>query len=374
MLRLFSDCLDISQPNGDGWIVHYELKKSYNRENVPLSQTSITWLLRATSAEKFVVCGPRTVWSCVQHAVRSFLVHEQSNQVLHRLLGLSEDSKVKICASRATAFAHWFALQGSGRELLPMVLQVGAFCQIRGFDWVSDDVTVAEYIKALPVLYATWAIAMPNNMDRVKELIQFELEMSLQKLGWTHEAFIEFLSSSPPRSDCEPGTENAAVPHACSTCGDCYGQQGYGLVQPAYIAFLECVRTDHRLKCNCKAVSGDAGTAHFRQESPDEDDSDVDEFFDAETTFNTDIKFPHFVDRDSDPFLDAAIMLYRAQGRNWLGDYAMTERLCATCFLLREKYIGEEGIGTECDFPPIPEGFEMFRADVKDCVVEVASN
>ena len=62
-------------------------------------------------------------------------------------------------------------------------------------------------------------------------------------------------------------------------------------------------------------------------------------------------------DGSTDPFRDAATHLYRIQGRRWLGLYEPADLLCATCFLRREKYIGENGLGTENVFTPMPEWF-----------------
>ncbi|RYP46935.1 hypothetical protein DL768_006918 [Monosporascus sp. mg162] len=78
MLRLFSDCLELTDPSGDGWTVHAELKRAYNRERVPIPENSISWLLRATAAEEFITFGPKTIWSGIQSSVRSFLVHERN--------------------------------------------------------------------------------------------------------------------------------------------------------------------------------------------------------------------------------------------------------------------------------------------------------
>ncbi|KAH8696946.1 hypothetical protein GQ44DRAFT_633681, partial [Phaeosphaeriaceae sp. PMI808] len=259
MLRLFSDCLDISEPNGNGWTVHAALKRSYNSEDVPVSQNSITWLLRTTSTEKFVVCGPRTIWSGVQHAVRSFLVHERSHQVLHRLLGLSDDSNADISTSHATAFAHWLALRSSERELLPMMLKVGGFCQVQGFDWFEDDIKPKDFVKALPAIYAAWAVAFPNSMDKVEELIQLELEICFKKLRRTPKSFLNILSSNTSRERNVSELEDGIRPLTCSTCHDSYGQEGYGLVQPARIKFAECVRTNHSLNCNCSNILHDCG-------------------------------------------------------------------------------------------------------------------
>jgi len=64
-----------------------------------------------------------------------------------------------------------------------------------------------------------------------------------------------------------------------------------------------------------------------------------------------------------DPFLDAATLLYRAQGRVWLSSYEPDDLLCASCFLFSEEYIGEDGLGTEGDFSPMPESFVMYRSE-----------
>ena len=91
----------------------------------------------------------------------------------------------------------------------------------------------------------------------------------------------------------------------------------------------------------------------------DEDDKTdgEDKFFDAQ---------PHvFNDADlqtnptSNMFTDIATLLYSAQGRIWLGEHSVGERLCSTCLLLKEKYIGEDGLSA--DFPPMPRSFEGLR-------------
>ena len=42
---------------------------------------------------------------------------------------------------------------------------------------------------------------------------------------------------------------------------------------------------------------------------------------------------------ESDPFLASATLLYRAQGRVWLGSYKPGDWFCAMCFLKGEEYI-----------------------------------
>ncbi len=376
MLRLFFECLDVSDPLADGWTVHGELKKSYNKEKVPVSQNAITWLMRATCDEQLVVFGSETIWTALQTAVRSFLVQERNYSVLYYLLGISPDSKDNLSASHVTAFSQWFALRASERELVPMVLDAGRFCQIRGFDWVEDDITPSQFIRALPVIYVAWSVAFPNGVDRVEDLVKLELDACLERLGWTTAGFLEILSTSSCQHDL-PGAGNVATHRACSECGDCYGLEGYGLVQPARIQFTECIKTKHRLGCHCSVFlhnHAPVTTPPMEQDVQNDDDSDVDEeFFDVES--EPAIKdIPDSIDAKPDPFWDAATMLYRAQGRTWLGSYGLKEILCATCWLRREKYIHEAGLGAEDDLPPMPEGYEMYRADIKDCTVETSSN
>ena len=61
MLRLFTDCLELSEPISDGWTVIEALVRSYNKENVPLSSNSINWLLKTLSTDGMVACGPKTI-------------------------------------------------------------------------------------------------------------------------------------------------------------------------------------------------------------------------------------------------------------------------------------------------------------------------
>ncbi|KAJ4381820.1 hypothetical protein N0V86_003185 [Didymella sp. IMI 355093] len=64
MLRLFCDCIDLSDADSDGWLVHEWLKKAYATERNPISQNSITWLLHLTGNEEYVefearhICTP----------------------------------------------------------------------------------------------------------------------------------------------------------------------------------------------------------------------------------------------------------------------------------------------------------------------------
>ncbi|CAG5177592.1 uncharacterized protein ALTATR162_LOCUS8306 [Alternaria atra] len=89
----------------------------------------------------------------------------------------------------------------------------------------------------------------------------------------------------------------------------------------------------------------------------DDDTYADDEFFDAQPhLFNdTDLQARPILNM----FTDIATLLYSSQGRIWLSEYSVGERLCSTCLLCKEKYIGEDGLSA--DFPPMPKSVEGLR-------------
>ena len=137
-----------------------------------------------------------------------------------------------------------------------------------------------------------------------------------------------------------------------------------GLVEPARIAVNECVVTGHDFGCICRNVN-DASVSTTQRQSHAyrgacyegngaEGSDDDEEFFDAQ---------PYPIDTKeataTSVFTDIGTLLYRAHGRVWLGTYSFGERLCGTCFLLREQYISEDGMAG--DFPPVPKSFKGLR-------------
>ena len=95
----------------------------------------------------------------------------------------------------------------------------------------------------------------------------------------------------------------------------------------------------------------------LQTDDTDDDTQSDEEFFDAQPhVFNdTDVQ----TNPTPNKFTDIATLLYSAQGRIWLGQHSIGERLCSTCLLLKEKYIGEDGLSA--DFPPMPRSFEGLR-------------
>lgn len=363
MLRLFCDCIDLASPESDGWNVHDWLKRAYARERVPISQNSITWLFYMAANEEYVECSPRNIWSALQHAVRSVLNHERHSRYLERILELSQKEHGKISQQRVDALGFWIALRVSGRVILPMVVQAGSIFHMRGFDWTEGYMPRRQYLQAIPDIYAAWCHAVLDTVEKLEDYMRQELDLCMRQLGWTRDDLIGALSYTGTASY----TKNDQNLHkqVCTRCKDDFGPLACSLVEPARIAVTECVKTGHNSDCVCQSIYNDndipaelpdyTGMCHD-DHNGDEPDTD-EEFFDAQ---------PHLFDSsspqsqpNSNMFSDIATLLYSAQGRTWTSRHAIGERLCATCFLLKEHYIGEDGLAA--DFPPMPKSFEGLR-------------
>ncbi|KAF3034602.1 hypothetical protein E8E12_004361 [Didymella heteroderae] len=316
MLRLFCECIDIADTDSDGWTVHDWLKRAYARERVPISRNSITWLLHLTVNE---------------------------DRYLEQILNLSGDERLKVSKRHMDALGSWLALR------------------MKGFDWMEDNLTHKQFLQALPSIYSAWCKALLECIEQVKAHMREELDRYLCQLGMTRDAFVWTLTHT--KSIAIDVNAKKPPSTACTHCGDEYGLLACGLVEPARIAVTECVKIAHHSDCVCGNIHKDF-TAHEElleytgKYVTDDNEPDVnanDEFFDAHPyVFNdTDLQ------SCSNLFTDIATLLYSAQGRIWLGEHSVGERLCSTCFLLKEKYIGEDGLSA--DFPPMPRSFEGLR-------------
>jgi hypothetical protein len=364
MLRLFSDCIDLADSNGDGWTVHEWLKRTYAKEKVPISQNSITWLLHATANEEYVEFSARNVWSALQHAVRTVICHERHSRFLGQILDLSDDKHEAISRRHVDAISSLMALRVSGRVLLPMVVTAGSFLQIRGFDWAKDDMTRRQYLQALPTIYSAWCHAILDCVENLEHYMRLEFEQYLRQLGWTRDVFLDAISY---QNTTAGSVKEGSLDRACTGCDNNYSFLPCALVAPVQIAVSECIRTGHNLDCVCQKVY-ESEFAGMITELPeytgvclgdsDAEDSDNDEdFHDAIPYSFTDSVLSG--QGSSGAFFGAAALLFRSHGRAWLGDYAIGEHLCATCFLLRERYTGMDGL--IADFSPKPESFDGLR-------------
>ncbi|KAH6633196.1 hypothetical protein C7974DRAFT_462830 [Boeremia exigua] len=359
MLRLFCDCIDLSDADSDGWLVHEWLKKAYATERKPISQNSITWLLHLTANEEYVEFSARNVWSALQHGLRSVLNHGRFGDVLGRILDLSEEECENTSQRHIDSLGAWLALRVNGRVLLPMAQNAGSFLQMKGFDWIADDMPHRQFLQALPNIYSAWCHSVIEAVEQVETYMREDLEQCFSQLCLTRETFLTQISHAntlPQNPGC-----GQAQRRVCTDCQDDYSALDSGLVEPARIAVAECVMTGHSFDCACQTVSSTKPyhlPTYSGACSEDEDDQvdDIDEQF-----YDT---VPHLFD-DVDPskpdaFSEIATVLYRAHGRVWIGSYAIGEQLCASCFLSREQYIGEDGLAA--DFPPMPESFQGLRA------------
>ncbi|RYP62973.1 hypothetical protein DL771_009500 [Monosporascus sp. 5C6A] len=367
MLRLFADTLDLTDASGDGWTVISSLVKAIKKESVPMNETSVNWVLRLTGTESVVAYGAKSVWDALQHAVRSFLSHEQDSQVFRGLLELQVGEGRAGVQSKITAMAHWLALRASQRELLPMIIEGGRLLKMEGFDWVDDKITPREYIRAQPPIYAAWSKTMPSEIERLGDLVEAELETVLESLCISREQLKEAIAAAE-REEADHASQEAAVGNVkvCGDCQDSYVKLGVGLVRPRLVTFNECRKTGHKARYKCAAFLREVGVAvEIRATRLGADDeSDVDEELpgSSETLDRLCEAYDalHLLDARVDPFQDAATLLYRAQARRWLSAYEHEEMLCATCFLKRERYVSPGGRGLEHDATPMPESYGAF--------------
>lgn len=361
MMRLFGhDNMEVSEPNSDGWIVSHNLVASMSMEQSNMAETSVIWALRQKQSEILVTFGTTSMWYALQHAVRAFLIEENETQVLHHLLCLDKEHQDLEIQSYVSAIGHWLALRASERDLLPQLLQAGQFLRIDGFDSFedADAIRKRQFIRSMPYLYNNWAKVLPQSLDNVKGLVEAELNFVLGELSIDLKSLVRCIQIATEKP---PGSE-AYTQRKCLSCGDDYVDLGTGLVQPRRISFNECRITEHKFHCQCPEFLRGLGLTqgHPAVESGDVDDIDIDEEYFNETEDDVGQLCEEY-DRLSldekikgDPFYDAAIMLYQAQGRRWIGSYEPLELLCGTCFLKREEYIGENGLADYQHFTSVP--------------------
>ncbi|KAI8943646.1 hypothetical protein NX059_001631 [Plenodomus lindquistii] len=176
MLRLFSDSIDLSDSESDGWTVHEWLKRTFARQRVPASQNSAVKLMQATAKEQYVEFNSRVAWSGQQHAVRAVICHQRHSRILQRMLGLSTLDREAIGQRNLEALGSMMALRVAGRAILPMVKAAGGFLRIQGFAWLQDGMTHRKYLQALSEIYTAWFHMLLDCVERFEEYTHLELE------------------------------------------------------------------------------------------------------------------------------------------------------------------------------------------------------
>jgi hypothetical protein len=363
MLRLFSDCIDLSDSTSDGWTVHEWLKRTFARERTPVSQNSITWLLQATAKEQYVELTPRIAWCGLQHAIRSILCHVQHGRLLEQILNLSVTEVASTSQRHMDSITLLIAMRVSGRVILPMALTAGSFLQIPGFDCVQDYMTHRQYLQALPSVYTAWCQAVLECVENLESHMRSELKQCLLELGWTRARFLHAMSHTKTTI---PDSKQRPQNRACTQCGDDYSSFPDGLIVPAWTAVSECARTGHTFDCTCgKALEPELSRwdTELREYTgdyvadDDTGDSEMETFYDAEPyVYGSSVAASQFY---TGVFSSITTLLYRAQGRAWIREYAFREQLCATCFLHQEHYTNNDG--SIADFPPVPDRFKGTR-------------
>ncbi|KAK1753305.1 hypothetical protein QBC47DRAFT_404660 [Echria macrotheca] len=386
MINAFgAECLDVSELGGDGWVVGHNLIKHMSLENCSMAETAVQWVYTQKQSEILVALGANSIWHGLQQAVRGFLVEEHGKSVISGLLQQTTTSvdgggRGRTTAmmdgdrwqSQVSAIGHWLALRASGRELLPLIVQACQCLQVDGFDPIPgmEGFGIRELNRSLPLIYTTWAKTSPRILSNVTALVEAELEHLLSDLSLDRDGLVQCIQASRDELvESDEGDEwHDAVAHhwRCGDCEDDYTTLGKGLVQPRRISFDECRATRHRHYCECLEFLGEKGVKPPENSVPES--GEVEE--EADEEFRKDVEVDvglidslcetySSIDTDEpvlgDPFYDAAKMLYRAQGRRWIGTYRPSEALCGACFLKRELYAGPGGPGDgSASFTPVP--------------------
>lgn len=372
MLRFFEDCIDLSEPDSEGWVILGDLVSAFDQEGSSVIGNSIMWFLTAMNADSMVGFGPKALWHGVQHAVRSFINLANRDRVVQDRLDVIVGGKFpEPCAS---AIAHWMALITAGKKLLPLILEGGSIWHMEGFDYDPDsEVDPVALAKQRPWIYTTWSKTLKSNLENAHKIFASELAATLEIYNWS-QAVLQDLKASKLKG-------NASENHAwrCLSCQDDYSSMKFGLVEPSHIAFVECVKFQHRYNCACEEY------IRIRDQSREPTNilinltaedlaHDEDIFQDAKSQYESDdesdtgghplwhLECERYIAQAEhedvkDPFRDAASLLYRAQARLWLGDYQPGQRLCGSCFFWSEGYMDEDVENNGDFWPSVPKSF-----------------
>ena len=367
MLRLFEDCVDLSEPDSEGWTIVGDLVSSFNQEGSSVHSNSIIWFLTALKTDSMVGFGPKTLWHGLQHAIRSFMDIAEKNKVVQSRLDLMVGGGFP--PSHAMAIAFWIALLSTSGELLPMILAGGSVWHMEGFDFDQDsEVDPVQLAKQRPEIHTTWSKILKASLERADKIFNSELDALIEASRWSHELFQELKS---PRHNVRDQFEESLC---CSECNDDYTRLKLGLVEPRRIAFAECTKLQHRSHCACREFLGSQEQLPYSlYDSLDDDSSDGEHFHDAESQHGSEAEIG--LDEESwrlecdryireeecagrnDPFKDVATLLYRCQARLWLATYEPRQRLCGTCFLRSEGYTNNDVPDNSAFWSSMPMSF-----------------
>jgi len=363
MLRIFYDCLDLTEAGSEGWFVIHSLVSSMSYENVPMQDTGVSWVLRTAEKGMLVGMGAPTIWDALQHAVRGALFHEQDRLCLRHHLGLDTKHPDLGVPSQVTAFSNMLAVGACAKMLLPLAIEAGVYIGVNGFDTRDEykRLSKRQYVRAIPELYVTWCKTLPRVFETMDVLVAAELELLLHRLGLDRDGFSARIqeATAPELQSRKDDTE-----YRCSECRTSYTNFGLGIVQPRKISFEECRKKEHKLVCQCVEYLRALGV------SPEPSfPTEGGEWEGAEEEIHSGTIDPldrlcqefdkcHVDDSSKPPFQLTILTLYRAQGRRWLGTYDPTEQLCGICFFKREQYLGPDGSAkAPRRYTPVPDYF-----------------
>ena len=250
MLRLFLDTVNFSEPGDDGWTIIGQLIRSQRKENASIASKSVMWLLQQFSTDNLIAFGPRSLWHALHHALRSFLYIISEDAALRKLENLGPDRmKGAIGSSHACSIARWVALRVTGKHCYPMLMVAASILHVEGYDWIGEGPEPNRPLveKQLPFLFSKWTETLTYCFERAEELMALELEATFEQAAWAQDNLHDDNSRAP---DSDQRQRCSDMKH-CATCGDDYTYLGAGLVEPRWIAFAECTKSEHRFNCSC---------------------------------------------------------------------------------------------------------------------------
>jgi hypothetical protein len=234
MMRTFGrDALDVSNINGDGWIVCQNLIASSVLERCPAKDRSVHWMHTNKQDEEFVAMSTRAVWAALQQATRAFLAEELDGDVVASLLDVNVDlvadtrARRKV-AARVRVVGHWLALRASQRTLSHVAYQAACCLRIYGYDPLpgraetfSDDGDGKErrdINRLLPAMHKTWARKSPQILAEVPSLVEEELDILLGELAIDREQLARCILRHHDDHHNQQGLEISADTAKASSC------------------------------------------------------------------------------------------------------------------------------------------------------------
>ncbi|KXX77094.1 putative ankyrin repeat protein L93 [Madurella mycetomatis] len=199
------ECLDITELNGDGWIVGHNLIASMSQEQCDMSKTAVNYVFALKQSDIMIALGAKSVWHGLQQAIRGFLIEEHMQDIAGKLVSAELGESPGSCQSRIRAIGHWLALRASQRDLVPLAIQAAQILQVQGYDPLpgSQDMERRDLNRKLPLIYTMWAKTSARVLANVREIVKAEFSVILGDMSMDCNSFARRLSTAPAEASKE---------------------------------------------------------------------------------------------------------------------------------------------------------------------------